>query len=460
MRIDPFDRYMLGVVGLLLLVLGGVIALGDNVGAHVEDFSPTDGAMVATSTDIRITFAQPMDRDSVADAFEIEPDLEGTIRWRINTMIFTPDLPLIPGEEYVFRLGESARSLTGRRLVESVDVRFRTQVTTVYYLAPANSQLRSLWAVNSDGSAAREVFAPENGIFQFAPSPDGSRIAVTVFNEERNSADIWLISADGRDTIQLTDCQPGVCGQPSWSPNGDLLAYARQFPTETGAMNPPRIWLWDLSTDETGEVFEDSQVLGFDPTWNNDGSLLSFYDSNSTGIRIINLDTLDVSLVETDRADQWSFHPEDNTLAYTDLRTEDGWFYPYILTVNLDNGSESSISDRALLTSPEEDQAAVWSPDGEWLAFRRRFINTDEYGTGSHVMLYNRETGEARQVTTEPNFTNSNVAWSPSGDQLLFQRYELQTADFVPEVWLYDLETAELRLLATDAANADWLGGS
>lgn len=458
MRIDPFDRYMLAVVGTLLLVLSAIIALGDNIGANVDDVSPSDGALVANSTDIRITFEQPMDRDSVAEAFSIEPDVEGTFRWRINTMIFTPDVPLIAGEDYVFRLSKSARSLTGRRLNEPIEVAFTTQVTTVYYLAPANSQLRSLWAVNSDGSDAHEVFAPENGIFQFAPSPDGSRIAVTVFSEERNSADIWLISPDGSDARQLTDCQPGVCGQSSWSPTGDLLAYARQFPTETGAMNPPRIWLWDLGTNETGEVFEDSQVLGFDPTWNSDGSLLSFYDSNATAIRIINLNTSNISLVETDRADRWSFHPTDNTIAYTDLRTEDGWFYPYILTVNLD-APANNVADRALLASPEEDQSAVWSPAGNWLAFRRRFISTEEYGTGSHVMLYNRDTGELRQITTEPNFTNSNIAWSPNGEQLLFQRYELQTADFVPEVWLYDLETGELRLLALDAANADWLGG-
>lgn len=457
MLTDPFDRYMLSVIAMLVVALGGVIAFGDNIGASIEDSSPTDGALTANSTDIRIAFAQPMDRESVEDAFSIEPDVEGIFRWRINTLIFTPDLPLVPGQAYTVRLSDSARSLTGRRLTESLELTFTTQVTAVYYLAPANSQERSLWAVNSDGSNPREIYAPENGIFQFAPSPDGSRIAVTVFSEARTSADIWLISPDGRNAEQLTDCQPGVCGQPSWSPTGDVLAFARQFPTESGAMNPPRIWLWDFTSNQTGEVFEDSQVLGFDPVWSADGTLLSFYDSNATGIRIIDLITSEILLVETDRADRWSFHPEDNTLVYTDLRTEDGWFYPHLLTVDLQDTSAAR-SDRALLDIPEEDQTGIWSPDGEWLAFRRRFISTEEFGTGSHVMLYNRESGEVVQVTTEPDYTSSSVAWSPDGSQLVFQRYELRTADFLPEVWLFDVETRELRLLAVDAANADWLG--
>ena len=456
MRIKSFDRYMLGVLGALLLVLGFIILMGDRIGARVTDFSPTDGGFAAPGAEIRITFNQGMERESIEDNLSITPETTGTIRWRTNTMIFVPDLPLIAGQTYTIELGDDARSLTGRKLNEHLRWTFTTQASQVFYLAPANDVQRSLWSVNSDGTDRREVFAPEYGVFQFASSADGSQIAVTVFNEGRQTADIWLISPDGTRTEQLTDCNPGICGQPAWAPNGDYLAYARQAQTDVGGMAPARVWLWDLSTNETYEVFQDSQVLGFDPIWSPDGTWLSFYDSNATAIRLININTQELRIIGSQLPETWSFNPLNDELIYTDLRQVDSWFYPELYTAPLNEQADRT----PFLENPEQDQSPLWSPNGEWIAFRRRFIDNETQGNGSQIMLYHVPSGELRQVTTEANFTNSDVHWSPDGAQFTFQRYELRTADFLPEIWWYDVETEELRLLARDGANASWLGGN
>lgn len=453
---DKFDQYMLAIIGVIVLLLGGLVVLGDQIGVEVTSFTPTDGAEVANVTEIRITFDQAIDRDSAESRFTLVPSVAGEFRWRGgNTMIFRPDAPLMPGQRYDVRLSAGVRSLTGRVMDERVSWSFSTQTVTVqvYYLNPAQASRQGLWAINPDGSNPRPIFTPENGVFSYAPSPDGSQVAVTVLTENAAAADIWLISADGSTVRQLTECEPGVCGQAAWSPNGDLLAYAKQTPNEVGSLSPSRVWVWDLATDETAVVFEDNQVLGFYPIWNPNGNVLTFYDSNATAIRIIDFTTGDIRLIETQLPERWSFAPTGDIMAYSDLRSDDGWYYPQLISVTLAGDPERA----PILNNPEQDQEPLYSPDGQWIVFRRRLI--DGGSNGSELMLYNVNDGSLRQITTDDNYTNSNVEWRPDSTQIVFQRYLLRTAEFVPEVWLYDLQSEELRLLVTNASGAKWGNG-
>lgn len=455
--IDKFDRYMLTVIAVILVLLGAVAFRGDQIGVEVEEHTPSDGSVVSTSTEIRITFDQAVERESVIERFTIVPAVPGEFRWRGgNIMLFRPDVPLEAGQRYDIRLDAGVRSVTGRTMDERLSWSFVTQTVSVnvYYMSPARASRQGLWAIEPDGSNPRDIFSPESGVFSFAPHPNGSELAVTVLSADAGSADIWIVDANGESIRQLTDCFPGVCGQPAWSPNGDLLAYAKQEPNEFGSLSPARIWLWDLETNQTAPVFEDNQVLGFYPIWSPDGNLLSFYDSNTTAIRIVDYSTGDLRLVETQLPERWSFDPSSTILAYSDLRSDDGWFYPQLLTVEV----QGEASRDTIITNAEQDQEPLYSPDGEWIVFRRRLV--DGGSNGSQLMLYNVADDETMALTTDPDYTNSNAQWSPDSSQIIFQRYLLRTAEFVPEIWIYDLETSELRLLVTNAANGNWLGCS
>ncbi len=62
---------------------------------------------------------------------------------------------------------------------------------------------------------------------------------------------------------------------------------------------------------------------------------------------------------------------------------------------------------------PERDETAVWSPDGEWIAF----ISTR--GGSRDVWIKPAAGGDARQLTTDPNY-DRYLEWSPNGNLLTF----------------------------------------
>ena len=71
--------------------------------------------------------------------------------------------------------------------------------------------------------------------------------------------------------------------------------------------------------------------------------------------------------------------------------------------------------------------------------------------------LLDLETGEATPLVTDPDYSNGQVAVSPSGEQLAFQRFALGRSGARPQIWLYDLTTGALRLLANNATSPRWL---
>ncbi|MCB9437216.1 MAG: Ig-like domain-containing protein [Anaerolineales bacterium] len=443
---------MLAVIAIIAVAIAALVLYGDHVGVTIISVTPEASTTVSIDAAIQINFDQPMNQDSVRAHFVTEPKVEGAFRWTSGTLTFVPDPPLNPGQRYTFTIEAGAKAITGHRLKQDYQWTFFTRAPVAFYLSPANVVDRSLWAVSMTNTTPVEIYASADGILDFEPSPDSSMIAVTVYGEEELTADVWLINPDGSNPRQLTDCAPGACGRPVWSPDGRLIAYEYQARTEVGAIAPSRIWLVDVETGETAPVYEDNQVLGYWATWGPEGRVISFYDSNVTGIRIVNLETQDEIIIETQLPDAWSFARDGQSLLYSDLRQEDQRYLSQLWVARL---SGDNVGRETFLDNPQEDQEAAWSPDGQWVAFRRRLLDGSQ-GLGWQLVLYNPTTGELRQATNDSGYTSRNIQWHPSGDLIVFQRYNLNVG-YSAEIWAYQLSTNQLYLLATDAFNGKWL---
>ena len=71
-------------------------------------------------------------------------------------------------------------------------------------------------------------------------SPDGKRVA---FVSDRSGSDnVWIMSVDGKDTLQLTRGINSVYMSPTWSPDGQYIAVSRSAPTQGLA----KIWLYNV----------------------------------------------------------------------------------------------------------------------------------------------------------------------------------------------------------------------
>lgn len=81
--------------------------------------------------------------------------------------------------------------------------------------------------ISADGSDTRRL-AGTSGDSEGAYSPDGEKIA---FMSPNDDEDIYVMNADGSKRVRLTDDVPGNDHwPPTWSPEGDRIAWGRSSP--------------------------------------------------------------------------------------------------------------------------------------------------------------------------------------------------------------------------------------
>jgi TolB protein len=107
-------------------------------------------------------------------------------------------------------------------------------------------------------------------------SPDGSQLAITLFNEP-GPTEIALVplSASGRQTAHVVTDLPGGALDPVWSPDGGWIGFAGRdgFAMDLYAVQPDGSSLTRLTSE--GQ-------LERSPAWSPDGRQIAFL-SNKTG---------------------------------------------------------------------------------------------------------------------------------------------------------------------------------
>jgi len=157
--------------------------------------------------------------------------------------------------------------------------------------------------------------------FSPALSPDGTRLAVTVFSGIQGTGDIWVFDLKRGTNTRLT-FGPALQQVPAWTPDGSTIFYA------SNANSPPHIYA--KAADGSGPE------------------------------RAVSKDSND--LVEF----PWSFSPDGHYLAYErrDLTKSDTGFDLWVLPLSGDS------KPFPIVQTPFEEREPQISPDGKWMAYR------------------------------------------------------------------------------------------
>lgn len=292
------------------------------------------------------------------------------------------------------------------------------------------------------------------GVWDFTSDPARSFVVFSALRRD-GGADLWR-AEPGDEASLLLACAEAACSTPAFSRDGTLLAYSQRAVTgQTVAMiNPPRLWLLDVATGESAALFADGQRLGFDPVFSSDGSWLSYVAPVEQGIGLVNLQDGKEILLSSGTGENGAWHPNHPEIVTSHVMTASAMYYTHLIATNVESGTRNDLSgaDAAVF-----DDSPAFSPDGDWIAFRRKIAEGEGATPGKQIWIMRTDGSEARALTASAEHDHAPPQWSSEGTRLTFHRYNLRNAPIILAVMVYDIESNLYWEAVTPGQEPQWI---
>jgi dipeptidyl aminopeptidase/acylaminoacyl peptidase len=231
-------------------------------------------------------------------------------------------------------------------------------------------------------------------------SPDGEWIlyvlTTTDSTKDKRNSDVWMISRDGKQNVQLTNSPDGE-SQPRFSPDGKYIS----FVAKRGEDKASQVYLLDR---RGGDAIKATDVKGglSDYRWSPDGKSIllvvkdqdfsdtaktktrvpyvidryhfkqdyeGYLDRRATHLYLFKLADKKVDTLTTGKYDetQPAFSPDGSQIAFVSNRTEDPDKNDNTDVYSMEARPGASL--KRLTAWPGDDTSPVWSPDGQRIAY-------------------------------------------------------------------------------------------
>jgi Tol biopolymer transport system component len=194
---------------------------------------------------------------------------------------------------------------------------------------------------------------------------------IAFFSNRSGNYHLYVMNPDGSDQIQLTnnDTRIELDGHPSWSPDGEKIAYCSFISGPDGGRQ--RIYV--INADGSDETCLTSGSDGYLPSWSPDGNKILFL-SNRDSNPGKNIFISELYLMNADGSEQ------------TRLTNLNGTFF-----------------------------GASWSPDGSKIVS----IFQPNYGGPEKILVMKSDVTAADKIYSNEKFRYSAPFFSPDGSQIL-----------------------------------------
>jgi dipeptidyl aminopeptidase/acylaminoacyl peptidase len=297
----------------------------------------------------------------------------------------------------------------------------------------------NLWLVPAAGGWPTQLTISDQRQMQPAWSPDGLWIAYASDYDGNEQWDIFLVSPNGGDVVNLTTSKETAEQAPAWAPDGKSIAYMSK--ARTGSSN--EIELMEIASRRVRHLTKDTpKGLGnFFPIFSRDGNFLIYTQAEPTGTNS-NIFLLDlasgVSTNLTPHEGERNYHaaaisPDGKTVLLAS-DAHNGYENVALLDV-ASKKIEWLTSDKWLI------MAGGFSPDGRWLTWLADVDgNAEIYQydiAGKHA--------EALPLAAGVNTLAGNPgAYSKDGSKLLYYH---EGANAPNDVWVYDTASKQSQQL-------------
>ncbi len=395
------------------------------------------------------------------------------------------------------RVGEPLPSPDGKWvLFSAVDVDLAANKKTPHiWIVPLNSGATGSVGTGDSpvqsGAAAERILIPDQDGDRPRWAPDGKRFAF--ISTKEGGSQVWFAEFDGTaGTVtgvhKLTSIATEAGGE-LWSPDGKNILFTSDVYPECDGAPDVEVACNAKRVKET----EDSKVkaLIFDRLlyrhWNAykagkrshifvvpaDACVGTGAPACSAGAaRDLTPGDYDAPPFSLGGQDDYAFSPDGQEICYTSNHDKveatstnnDLWIVP-VNSVGAGDSPAQVLAQTKNITAdnPASDSTPLYSPDGKYIAYRaqqRPGYESDRF----RLMLYDRKTGEKRDLTEDEGFDRwiGSFAWTFDSLRILFTgedmgRQSIYVFDFAPSK--FPLGYAECELCTNDIRRLMWTDG-
>ena len=231
-------------------------------------------------------------------------------------------------------------------------------------------------------------------------SPDGKWVAYTVSTvdtaKDKRNIDVWMVSWDGAQTIQLTNSGEGE-SIPRWSPDGKYLS----FVSDRHGEKVSQIWLMDTRGGEAKKLTNLKGDLE-DYAWSPDGKkiVMTIKDEDFT-------DTAKTKTRKPYVMDRYQF--KKDVRGYVENRNN------HLYLFDIDTKQTDTLTKGNF-----DEESAVWSPDGKQLAFVSNRSSDRDRNENTDIWVMNATPGAVMLQLTKWLGNDQDPHWSPDGKQIAY----------------------------------------
>jgi TolB protein len=245
---------------------------------------------------------------------------------------------------------------------------------------------------------------------------------------------VWRIDSDGGDATPVTTPNEEALS-PAWSPDGRKLAFTL-FGGGRGS-----IILLDVASGARATVPSTGAYLNITPTFSPDGRTLAFARSSEEGTDIYTADVVESCCVQRLTVGRYAdnlsptFSPDGRRIAFVSTRAG----LPQVYAMAADGTDQELLApfDYGVTGS---SNAPEWSPDGARVVFHR------EVARNPQLFLLEVAGGRVRQLTSAGR--NEDATWAPDGRHLAF----VSDRSGRRQLWVIDVETGRIRQVSSSGA--------
>lgn len=279
----------------------------------------------------------------------------------------------------------------------------------------------TIWSMNDDGSDKKQLTSEDVISGWPSWSPNGQEIAYWSYDPSSGNCDIWKMKADGSSKVRLTT-DGGLKEPPDWSPRGDRIAYNAN---QTGNME---VYAMNADGNAKKQLTKGHTTIGFGSyiqgrvRWHPDGERLYFEEATfpipagtypvipgdvaTVAIHVVNVDTGEEKDLTPHCHDYpKSFSPDGKKLAIISFRTPN-----YGLWIMNADGSNQT----RLTWDDQGDRDPRFCPDGKKIVYWSFAANQPD------IWMINADGTNKAQLTKSP-YQDVYPSWSPDGKKIVFE---------------------------------------